>query len=45
VTDRIDTDWRDEFVLARDIRSRGQSAELRALVRSGQLVPMARGVY
>ena len=39
------TNWRDEFVLARDMRSRGQETELRDLVRKGHFVPVTRGVY
>jgi hypothetical protein len=45
MTNLPDADWRDEFELARNFRSRGQEAELRTLVRTGHLVPVARGVY
>ncbi|MCU1469671.1 MAG: hypothetical protein JWQ39_820 [Glaciihabitans sp.] len=38
-------DWRDEFVLARDVRSRGGHAELVQAVRARRLVPVIRGAY
>jgi hypothetical protein len=38
-------DWRDEFVLARDMRAFGRTAELVREVRGGALTPVIRGVY
>lgn len=38
-------DWKDEFVLARDVRSRGGHAELVQAVRAGRLMPVIRGAY
>ena len=37
--------WRDEFVLARDVRARGAQTELVAAVRTGLLLPVIRGAY
>lgn len=41
----LQPEWRDEFVLARDIATIGAKAELVRSVRAGILVPVARGVY
>jgi hypothetical protein len=37
--------WRDEFVLARDARALGRRANVERMLHSGELIPLARGVY
>jgi hypothetical protein len=38
-------DWRDEFVLSRDVRAVGRHSELVGAVRRGSLVPVTRGAF
>ncbi|GAB2452257.1 hypothetical protein HD599_002579 [Conyzicola lurida] len=45
MTKSLAPEWRDEFVLSRDVRARGRISELLREVRTGILVPVTRGAF